>query len=329
MFGSQTTCRGSTWVIHRGVQDTSLFIRSIIQGGMGNLRRFSFWLWIITIVFFAANFIYVVVFQHKIYTEVPSLFAQSLLIDVIIGVFAFIVFILSLISSSKNSTPTGKNEHIEEHRIANQSFNPWFALSMILLILLAYLIGSKNTAFLGISITPTPTASPIISASPTNTTVNSVVTTATDPPVHCKISPECGGGTTPLKQSECANSICCGFPGGKWVFYKDKNQCIRDQGGTINTQPVQNNGNQQTATPYPSPNVQSHCLSLENSDNESCKTKCLTEKINGETHCSSITQSSADSWNCIFAAGGPSELYATCMQACSAKYAISIQKCYK
>lgn len=50
----------------------------------------------------------------------------------------------------------------------------------------------------------------------------------TDPPVHCKIHANCGGGTTPLKQSECNNSTCCQV-GGKWIFYKDKNQCAQDQ----------------------------------------------------------------------------------------------------
>lgn len=49
-----------------------------------------------------------------------------------------------------------------------------------------------------------------------------------DPPVHCSIHENCGGGTTPLKQSECDNSICCQI-GDEWIFYKDKDQCAKDQ----------------------------------------------------------------------------------------------------
>lgn len=49
-----------------------------------------------------------------------------------------------------------------------------------------------------------------------------------DPPVHCSIHENCGGGTTPLKQSECDNSTCCQV-GDEWIFYKDKNQCTKDR----------------------------------------------------------------------------------------------------
>jgi len=71
--------------------------------------------------------------------------------------------------------------------------------------------------------TPTPSVTIIpkqIYAAPANDS---------DPPVHCKVHVNCGGGTTPLKKSECENSICCQI-GNKWIFYKDKNQCLRGQG---------------------------------------------------------------------------------------------------
>lgn len=48
-------------------------------------------------------------------------------------------------------------------------------------------------------------------------------------PILCPLPVECGGGTIPLKRGECESSTCCGFLSGKWVFYKDKNQCIEDQ----------------------------------------------------------------------------------------------------
>lgn len=74
---------------------------------------------------------------------------------------------------------------------------------------------------------PTPSYSPF--PIPTQIPVyKPVVNADPDPPVHCKKSPECGGGTIPLKQSECAITVCCGV-GGNWVFYRDKNKCLQDQ----------------------------------------------------------------------------------------------------
>ncbi len=60
---------------------------------------------------------------------------------------------------------------------------------------------------------------------------NSVQNTAVDPntPIHCNISENCGGGTTPLKQWECENSTCCQMKDGSWKFYVNKEQCISDQ----------------------------------------------------------------------------------------------------
>ncbi len=77
------------------------------------------------------------------------------------------------------------------------------------------------------TVTPSPT--PTIPTQTTKTYVVPLPTTDPDPIVSCNISANCGGGTTPLRQSECANSTCCGFSGGKWIFYKDKNQCTKDQ----------------------------------------------------------------------------------------------------
>lgn len=65
--------------------------------------------------------------------------------------------------------------------------------------------------------TPTPTEAPYIAP-----------TRDPDPPVLCNVNSNCGGGTTPLRQSECNNSTCCQI-GDKWIFYKDKNQCTQDQ----------------------------------------------------------------------------------------------------
>jgi len=107
-------------------------------------------------------------------------------------------------------------------------------------------LGNKTDVV--ITVTPTVTQSP----APTFLPPPKVIATIDpDPPVHCKLSQECGGGTTPLKQSECASSTCCGFPGGKWVFYKDKNQCLKDQG--------QNSSSTNNYTPPNSVSTKIHC----------------------------------------------------------------------
>lgn len=69
---------------------------------------------------------------------------------------------------------------------------------------------------------PTPTAIPVQK----NTYVDP------DPAISCNINVNCGGGTTSLKKSECSNSTCCQI-GNKWIFYKDKNQCSKDQGQNV------------------------------------------------------------------------------------------------
>lgn len=68
-----------------------------------------------------------------------------------------------------------------------------------------------------------------------------IPTIDSDPPVHCQKNINCGGGTTPLRKSECDNSTCCQI-GDKWIFYKDKNQCFKDQGQkTISNIPTYTN----------------------------------------------------------------------------------------
>ncbi len=54
--------------------------------------------------------------------------------------------------------------------------------------------------------------------------------------VNCPISKECGGGTKLLIKSVCGNSTCCGFTGGRWIFYESKSACIRDQNKGLGVQ---------------------------------------------------------------------------------------------
>lgn len=65
--------------------------------------------------------------------------------------------------------------------------------------------------------TPTPFSTPTTkpTAKPVTRTIQPTV--EADPPVHCNISDHCGGGTRPLKQSECDNMTCCQTKDG-WEF---------------------------------------------------------------------------------------------------------------
>jgi len=114
----------------------------------------------------------------------------------------------------------------------------FFELIVIPIIIILFSVKNDPTFFgiLGES-TSTPISTPTMQPIPTETpiptptipTYNYVAPTIDpNPPIHCKISSNCGGGTTPLRQSECNNSVCCQI-GDKWIFYKDRNQCINDQ----------------------------------------------------------------------------------------------------
>jgi hypothetical protein len=84
-------------------------------------------------------------------------------------------------------------------------------------------------------VSPIPSSIPTPKPQVKGITTQTVKKVDSDPPVHCNVNANCGGGTTPLKKSECDNSICCQI-GDKWIFYKDKNKCIADQGGRPSTQ---------------------------------------------------------------------------------------------
>jgi len=90
---------------------------------------------------------------------------------------------------------------------------------------------------------PSPTVSPSLlpSNQPKTNPVNPNTNSNSDYMVNCRTTAECGGGTVYIKKSECDNSTCCQI-GDKWIFYKDKNQCTRDQGqnsgSTNNNAPI-------------------------------------------------------------------------------------------
>jgi len=73
------------------------------------------------------------------------------------------------------------------------------------------------------SATISPTPSPVVSPKAVNK-INQPIDQ--DPPVHCNVNINCGGGTTPLKKSECDASTCCGLNDGTWKLMS-KTECDR------------------------------------------------------------------------------------------------------
>jgi len=228
------------------------------------IRLFSLLCWILTLVFFVV----LVVWMDKIGDTVAlySTLSFAWIIDILLGCIAFLVFIASFSSSGKQTNKVLEvkdHEHQGNEPVQKKGIhkNPWFYVSMGLLIVVAYLFGKNNQLFLGSRENqPTNTIQPTIIVQPLIDTPTPTVqqktyiapTLDSDPPVHCKIHPNCGGGTMPLKQSECASSTCCGFPDGRWVFYKDNAQCDKDQGDNSSSgQSVPVIINQQTANKVP------------------------------------------------------------------------------
>lgn len=86
-----------------------------------------------------------------------------------------------------------------------------------------------------------PTPSPTVTPRPTTVMVN------------CLISAECGGGSKLLAKSVCDNSTCCQITGKGWVFYQNKQDCIKDQNIANNTVKtvIPTTTNQVNTTNYP------------------------------------------------------------------------------
>jgi hypothetical protein len=216
-------------------------------------------------------------------------------------------------------------------------------------LIVVYLYGKNNSLFLGSSGSHDPVLAPTIkildtptpTPTPMPTPIYIAPTVDPDPPVLCNVNPNCGGGTTPLRQSECNNSTCCQI-GDKWIFYKDKVQCGRDQVGKNSgaSVPVQQTLQNSNKTPVflsyggytvycPAQNVGA-VMSI-NSTMESKKTQWATD-YNActdtffKTNSCYVSCKSTDGsgWSaCSY--GSPD--YDTCMKQASDNYSGCISKC--
>ncbi len=124
--------------------------------------------------------------------------------------------------------------------------SPWFTISMILFVVIAFLFGKYGNLEIfqstkeNINKQPTSTMTPLSTQIPSIKVEQYISPTLDpDPIVDCK-STFCDGGK--VRKSECDTSTCCQI-NDKWIFYKDKNKCLSDQKSSNNTNPTNSNNN--------------------------------------------------------------------------------------
>jgi len=163
-----------------------------------------------------------------------------------------------------------KKEKLSKSNLLNKPISKTFSLAVIITIFLFTGIVSafyKDSSLKIPSLPSKPTLSQVTIYPVSSPQVKGVTTTSakkvvtkpveSDPPVHCQIHEKCGGGTKPLKKSECDNSICCFYPDGAKLVTKQ--EC---NSGSSNTQAVVSPSqtpktNSPISTPYPTiPTIQ-------------------------------------------------------------------------
>lgn len=215
--------------------------------------RFSyvqyFAIWVVTLLTFLG-----ILFAFRSLGDQPPPFLLYLFLgDVLIGGFAFLRLLKSLISAMADSSQRGRKVFVFS-LVTVITFLLFFAFLLYFpwnenktpsspqaIVncpegeMLCFLDGGKTKECLRRPVCiakvreqlGTPPPSPLSVASPTTQTAEKKTVSSpgnSDPPVHCTIDPACGGGTTPLKKSECERARCCQV-NGKYTFTKDPNQC--------------------------------------------------------------------------------------------------------
>lgn len=155
-----------------------------------------------------------------------------------------------------------------------------------------------------------------------------------DPPIHCKIRTECGGGTIPLKRSECDLSVCCQL-NDKYVFYRDKNKCSKDQGenklyGNVGA-PINAVSAEIILKNYANSVQVKACISSADAKFSTCKINCQVENTNNKDICnfafgvgSTYEQNNVKLEECIKEV---SDVYTKCQENCGANYSTALYVC--
>jgi len=279
-------------------------------------RWISLFCWIASLVFFGI----LLVWMNKVGDQKPlyQTLANIWIFDILFGIVSFVVLIVSSANSGNKLAEKEKTvKKVETQKVQNiQTFNPWFALSMVLLVVLAYLVGTKNSTFLGFTTTATPT--PTSQIMPSVTQVPLVTTKPNtyidpDPPVHCKVHEKCGGGTKPLKKSECDNSICCTYPDGTAKFLLSKSECNSSSSDTTTNQNgsgtnkvlinIDDGGGLTKGSFYCYSNAVNHLADLQNQIRiyEVVANSCNALEQTKATNCSSSCSTQPDISGCVSA----------------------------
>jgi hypothetical protein len=258
-----------------------------------NVRKICLLLWIFSCVYFGLNFTYVIFIKKQLYNTVPSFYALSLFVAILIGFFSFLGLLASFFSSGKKPITEPKPEpkkrktswgvvigivvillgvltpyvpkvlaahYIDEGKTYQNAGQPvsalasyekakslmkWDSAGVIESEVVNTLIASAELQKENmLNPKPIPTNTPT-QVKPTYVP-KAVVQVDSDPPVHCQIHANCGGGTIPLKQSECKNSICCCDKNGKCSLVRGQTTCTSqttNSGQTTTQNTTQQNTN--------------------------------------------------------------------------------------
>jgi len=290
------------------------------------LVKICFSVWVLSIIIFV---ILVVINNQNTVVYSPKM-GHAVIVTILTGVFSFglgflfIILDYLLISHKKGQE---KNIHHTSHETKTLQRSPTQSgllfIIVILIVVVAYLLGSNNGFVLNTDKVSIPTIAPTLpTIAPTQIQVQQKqnypsTNSNNDQAVHCNIHPNCGGGTTPLKKSECDNSICCQI-NGKWVFYKDKYQCGLDQGQNTNTNTNTTNSSTNRIPVFISYggytlNCPSQNIGAINSINSSMENK----KSQWATTYNNCTQLHYDTNSCYVACkAGDINVYGECISTC-------------
>lgn len=193
------------------------FQPTTVQKASQSLKNF-FLLWLITLIVF---FGIITLYQGDLSQSGDSTIVVFLL-DIAIGSLAFLVLMAEILHAFLKKETRKKS--------LGYAGATLFAFCLFFLLFFhSEKIFSASKPSPTITSSPSITVTPIATITPTPTTSpppKRVTHTPNNPdqPVHCPVPDLCGGGTTPLKKSECDVARCCQV-NGKYIFTHTPTEC--------------------------------------------------------------------------------------------------------
>lgn len=203
-----------------------------------NIRTSSFVYWVATLLTFGITLVIINMFLEKdTIIAGTDLSVALLLLNIILGIVFFILFLTSPKNKKNNKLP--------------------FYIKNAVLISIGYIF-LNSAIFVGagykektnklnnhvsseIIISVSPTGIPTTTLIPTPTIKQKVIkriepteVPSSDSFGDCPIHEKCGGGVRRMKKSECENAICCQI-GNTWELYSNSDKCNSAQASSVNT----------------------------------------------------------------------------------------------